>query len=46
MNFSPYNVQLANNQQFEQGFDVRNIFKPYPMITDRNLHPLANYVIR
>ena len=46
MNFSPTNVQLANKKQFGLGFDVKNIFKPYPLITGRNLHPLANYVIR
>ena len=30
-NFSPNNVQLANNQQFGQSFDVKNIFRPYPL---------------
>jgi hypothetical protein len=41
MNFSPNNVQLANNQHFGQSFAVKNIFRPYPLITDRNLHSLA-----
>jgi hypothetical protein len=44
MNFSPNNVQLPNNQQFGQSFDVKNIFRPYPLITDRNLHPLTECV--
>ena len=44
MNFSPNNVQLANNPQFGKGFDVKKIFKPYPLITDRNLHPLTECV--
>jgi hypothetical protein len=42
--FSPNNVQLANNPQFGKGLDVKNIFKPYPLITDRNLHPLTECV--
>ena len=46
MNFGPNNVQLTNNQQFGQSFDLKNIFRPYPLINDRNLHPLGNYVIR
>jgi len=46
MNFSPNNVYLANNQQFGQNFDVKNIFRPYPLITDRNLHPLTKSVNR
>ena len=36
MNFSPNNVPLANNQQFGQSFDVKNIFRSYSLITDRN----------
>jgi hypothetical protein len=40
MNFSPNNVQLANNQQFGQSFDVKNIFRPYQLITDRRTKPL------
>jgi len=44
MNFSPNNVRLANNQQFGQSFDVKNIFRTYPLITDRNLHPLTECV--
>jgi hypothetical protein len=44
MNFSPNNAQLANNQQFGRSFDVKNIFRPYPLITDRNLHPLTECV--
>jgi hypothetical protein len=31
MNFSPNNAQLANNQQFGRSFDVKNIFRPYPL---------------
>jgi hypothetical protein len=46
MNFSPNNVPLANNQQFGKGFDVKNIFRPYPLITNRNMHPLTEYVNR
>jgi hypothetical protein len=49
MNFSPNNVQLSNNPQFGKGFDVKNIFKPYPLITDRNLHRLTecvNHLVR
>jgi hypothetical protein len=46
MNFSPNNVQLPNNQQFGQSFDVKNIFRPYPLITDRNMHPLTESVNR
>ena len=46
MNFSPHNVPLANNQQFGQSFDVKNIFGSYLLITDRNLQPLTKYVNR
>jgi hypothetical protein len=46
MNFSPNNVQLANNPQFGHSFNMKNISKLYPLITDRNLHPLGNCVIR
>jgi hypothetical protein len=45
MNFSPNNVQFANNPQFGKGFDVKNIFRSYSLITG-NLHPLGNCVIR
>ena len=44
MKFSPNNVRLANNQQFGQSFVVKNIFRTYSLITDRNLHPLTEYV--
>jgi len=40
-NFRPNSVQLANNPQLGQGFDVKNIAKPYPLITDKNLHLLT-----
>jgi len=46
MNFSPNIVQLANNPHFGHSFNMKNISKPYPLITDRNLHPLGNCVIR
>ena len=47
MNFNPNNdAQLANNQQFGQSFDVKKIFRPYPLITDKNLHDLPKSVIR
>ena len=46
MNFSPNVVQLANNQQFGKRFDVKKIIKPYPLITDKNMHHLAKYAIR
>ena len=46
MKFSPNKVRLANNQQFGQSFDVKNIFRPYPLITDKNLHDLPKSVIR
>ena len=44
MNFSPNNVPLTNNQQFGQSLDVKNIIKPYPLITDRNLRSLTEWV--
>lgn len=49
MNLSPNSVQLADNPQFRKGFDVKNIFKPYPLITDGNLHLLTecvNHLVR
>jgi len=45
-NFNPNNVQLANNQQIGQSLDVKNITKPYSLITDRNLHSLAKSATR
>ena len=44
MNFSPNILQLANNPHFGHSFNMENIFKPYPLITDRNLHPLTECV--
>ena len=46
MKFSSNKVRLANNQQFGQSYVVKNIFRPYPLITNRNLHSLGNYAIR
>jgi hypothetical protein len=46
MNFSSNVVQLANIQQFGKRFDVKKIIKPYPLITDKNLHSLANSITR
>ena len=44
MNFSPNSLQPPNNQQFGQSFNVKNIFRPYPLITDRDLQPLTECV--
>ncbi len=46
MKFRPNNIRLANNQQFGQSFVVKNIFRTYALITDRNLHHLTEYVNR
>jgi len=46
MNFSPNNVPLANNQQIGQSLDVKNIFRPYSLIIDRNLQALTKCVNR
>jgi len=46
MNSSSNNVPLASNQHFGQSFDVKNIFRPYPLIIDKNLDSLAKSVTR